>query len=330
MTFSTVNNANASSSSPLLERGNRGICYGSAGTTERISVHPEVLSRMIHLRADQIQESSNYQTHQSLTHEDETPATGLAISIFGVDDTPDGEYVGEVKEGRPHGRGIATYKRHPERKNWKRYQGDWQDGKFHGFGLLILRNGATYDGQWQAGLLHGRAVVFEADQFQTRYEGEYVHGKKQGHGKRTWLNGEVQVYEGEWQEDKFHGRGRLVNPRGDIYEGDFVQSRISGRGKITWKFGDVYEGECRQSFDVKSGVWLFDFLEFVHGEGTMRRVNSVLMGLWKRGRLWSGTLSGEKEYTVIEGVEWLGDRKMLRISRDSVNRVYKCFCCNIN
>ena len=37
----------------------------------------------------------------------------------------------------------------------------------------------------------------------TTYVGEYDEGKREGKGKRYWLNGDV--YEGEWSNDLFEG-----------------------------------------------------------------------------------------------------------------------------
>ena len=75
------------------------------------------------------------------------------------------------------------------------YEGDWLNGRPHGYGK-------KYD--------NGRLI----------YEGEWQNDKRHGHGKE-YVNGQLQ-YEGDFQEDKRHGNGKLFQPDGTIsYEGRF-------------------------------------------------------------------------------------------------------------
>jgi hypothetical protein len=74
------------------------------------------------------------------------------------------------------------------------YVGDWEDGKFHGYG--------TYT--W-------------ADR--SYYVGEFKDGKKDGEGKMEYDNG--YRYEGKWKDDKFHGQGTFECKDGSKYDGDW-------------------------------------------------------------------------------------------------------------
>lgn len=75
------------------------------------------------------------------------------------------------------------------------YEGDWLNGRPHGYGK-------KYD--------NGRLI----------YEGEWQNDQRHGHGKE-YVNGQLQ-YEGDFQEDKRHGHGKLFQPDGTIsYEGRF-------------------------------------------------------------------------------------------------------------
>ena len=75
------------------------------------------------------------------------------------------------------------------------YEGDWLNGRPHGYGK-------KYD--------KGRLI----------YEGEWQNDKRHGYGKE-YVNGLLQ-YEGDFQEDKRHGNGKLFQPDGTIsYEGQF-------------------------------------------------------------------------------------------------------------
>ena len=65
----------------------------------------------------------------------------------------DGEYYrGQVKDGKPHGKGIVTM------PNFGRYEGRFQDGEPHGKGILILLDGGRYEGEFKDGKPHGKGI----------------------------------------------------------------------------------------------------------------------------------------------------------------------------
>ena len=58
------------------------------------------------------------------------------------------------------------------------YEGEWQNGKRHGYGICVMSEGTVYEGEWQGGKYHG-------------------------YGKEVAPDGTVR--EGEWQEGEFLG-----------------------------------------------------------------------------------------------------------------------------
>lgn len=60
------------------------------------------------------------------------------------------KFVGEFKNGQPHGFGICTY------ANGDRYRGEWADGAFMGKGILYLHDGTEVSGYWRAGEFVGK------------------------------------------------------------------------------------------------------------------------------------------------------------------------------
>jgi hypothetical protein len=68
-----------------------------------------------------------------------------------------GEYVGELKDGVPHGRGTWTG------PNGASYSGGWKDGEQHGHGTQKWENGETYEGQWDYGKRHGQGTLREGE-----------------------------------------------------------------------------------------------------------------------------------------------------------------------
>lgn len=60
------------------------------------------------------------------------------------------KYVGDFKNGQPHGFGICTY------ANGDRYRGEWLDGAFGGKGTLYKHDGTEVAGYWRSGEYAGK------------------------------------------------------------------------------------------------------------------------------------------------------------------------------
>ncbi len=75
-----------------------------------------------------------------------------SVSRKGIIIFQDSKYVGETKDGSPHGRGtFHSTNPHAVLKN---YQGEWVKGKKNGFGIATYQNG-TYTGQFLDDQWHG-------------------------------------------------------------------------------------------------------------------------------------------------------------------------------
>ena len=57
-----------------------------------------------------------------------------------------GKYVGNVKDGKPNGKGECSYDK--DRGN---YKGSWRDGERHGKGTYKNLDGRKYIGEWKKG-----------------------------------------------------------------------------------------------------------------------------------------------------------------------------------
>lgn len=56
------------------------------------------------------------------------------------------------------------------------YEGEWERGFPHGYGVFSAKNGSRFTGEWREDQLHGLAVY--SHRLKGRhYEGEYVNGK---------------------------------------------------------------------------------------------------------------------------------------------------------
>ena len=94
------------------------------------------------------------------------------------------EYTGEVKRGKPegkgtfkkdgyvwngdwenglfHGRGELTYPK-KNKKNYKKYKGEWESNKKDGLGTMWWRDSSKYEGNWKNDVRHGVGTQYESD-----------------------------------------------------------------------------------------------------------------------------------------------------------------------
>ena len=115
-------------------------------------------------------------------------------------------YQGDVENGKPNGLGILI---HP----WgTKYVGEWKNGKEHGQGKMTFVDGSSYDGGYFDGMRHGRGI--ETFGNFAKYVGEYVHGYKDGKGTLTFSDGRKFV--GEWKFGGEMWNGKWYDKNGKI------------------------------------------------------------------------------------------------------------------
>jgi hypothetical protein len=100
------------------------------------------------------------------------------------------------------------------------YDGEWQFGKWHGYGGLVLHNGDSYIGSFD-GTCNGNS-------------------SRHGSGMYLWADG--RTYEGDFYQNQRQGTGHFVWPDGATYHGDFWQSQRQGHGRYVFPDGNTYEG----------------------------------------------------------------------------------------
>ena len=117
--------------------------------------------------------------------------------------------------------------------NGETYEGDWQGGKWHGFGTYSKPDGYKYVGGWRKGRRHGACEETFPDGYS--YKGEYQEGVRQGKGHLKWPNG--NEYKGEFSEGKRDGQGyqlwRMENGEEYSYDGAWVNDLQHGEGVVT-------------------------------------------------------------------------------------------------
>lgn len=99
-------------------------------------------------------------------------------------------YEGEFHKGKSSGSGVYYYHMSG------RYEGDWVDEKYDGYGVETWARGSRYRGQYRQGLRHGIGVY----RFYTGdvYVGEWSNGQCHGCGIHTCEDGSRFVGEFKW------------------------------------------------------------------------------------------------------------------------------------
>ena len=110
-----------------------------------------------------------------------------------------------------------------------RYQGGFQNGRFHGQGKFVEKTGRVFEGTFVEGFATGPGVVVMADG--NKIEGEFKEGYVAGKAKRTAPNGDL--YEGEFRQFQADGAGVYTRPsNGDTWTGTFVRDQFMEGGWV--------------------------------------------------------------------------------------------------
>jgi len=197
-------------------------------------------------------------------------------------------YVGQIKDGLMHGKGVITY------ESGIKYQGEFTNGKRHGEGTIIQLNGNRFEGKFFNDMRHGKGTFrwingavmkTEWSEDNRIYNTEAIYKgdrniflKYNGLGIYTFPSG--SYYQGEFKDDVFHGYGTYVGPEGSLYKGQFENGNRSGNGTLIMTNGNRYEGTFINNMLTGQGrytSWNGDsyFGEFLndkfHGQGVLTK-----------------------------------------------------------
>jgi hypothetical protein len=161
------------------------------------------------------------------------PSRPREISVVTL---PNGDkYEGEFKNGLFHGWGIYTY------RNGDRYEGEFRDDMKNGRGTYQYRNGDKYIGEFKNDVKEGRGTFFFASG--DKYIGEFAGDMMNGKGVMFYKNGDR--YEGEFKNGMKNGNGKFIFANGDVYMGEFKNDVREGKGTYIWADGGKYIGEFK-------------------------------------------------------------------------------------
>ena len=148
---------------------------------------------------------------------------------------PEGEkYVGQWRDGVPHGRGVRFW---PNGKVG--YEGEIRNGKWHGTGKLYFKNGKThYEGEFRQKYYEGHGILY-FESGEKMYEGEFKESEYNGQGTLYRKNGSI-IYKGELNFGEISGTGAMYDQEGRIiHQGQFERGKPHGQGISYGKDGSV-------------------------------------------------------------------------------------------
>jgi len=193
-------------------------------------------------------------------------------------------YTGQYKEGKRHGRGRLVF------KDGSLYEGLFVDDKFSIWGFHIHPGGDFYSGEYKDGLPNGTGHFDNGDN--VIYDGSWKDGKQNGHGV------EVQVgkatYVGQFKNSMKEGYGKFDWIDKTYYHGQFANNDLHGVGRYHWNDGRDYHGQWRRNKMNGIGKYKWSDQKYYigfyledkkHGKGFYHWPNnSVYAGEWKEGK----------------------------------------------
>ena len=160
-------------------------------------------------------------------------------------------FVGETKDGLAHGRGKLF--NFPLKGSLCVYDAEWENGKirsgklYKNYGLYMQ---LIYKGEFNAFFqLHGQGLRLSHD---SKYEGSWKNGKKQGYGVVCFSNGDK--YKGNFEDGKRHGYGVFLFSNGNQYEGNWRHDKRHGEGVYKSEksyFKGVYFNDMKTGYGIE-------------------------------------------------------------------------------
>jgi hypothetical protein len=204
-------------------------------------------------------------------------------------------YSGEMKENKPHGKGILFTISDSDLFSYGRvftllYAGNFKEGVYNGYGVKYQKASSYYNDDYKA-LFTRASVDISLDQLgisYPQYEGYFKDGKFEGKGKYTAVDDKVlkfdeqavkfeSTYLNEYSkaneksikefETELHDESSApihvsTLPPLDTYvyyEGEFKKDKYNGEGTLFYQNGDIkYEGEFKNGGYSGKGKLFFE------------------------------------------------------------------------
>jgi hypothetical protein len=188
-------------------------------------------------------------------------------------------YEGETKDGKRHGKGTRIFREGPFKGSI--YEGEWKERQPHGNGTFTFSQPGIYQFNYSYPKNSYEFPLFKLFHQFTPVGGAIIPSYP---GFPRIRDGDKYV--GEFQNGLFHGKGTYTDAYGGKYIGEYKYGHKNGQGTMTWtneeeKYEEKYEGEWKNNK--------------MHGQGTYtcspswRDPNGrIQTGIWENHRFISG------------------------------------------
>ncbi|MDX1628404.1 MAG: hypothetical protein R3345_06875 [Fulvivirga sp.] len=92
------------------------------------------------------------------------------------------------------------------------YVGEVKNGKANGSGVALFNTGSRYVGEWKDNMKHGEGTFYWPDG--EYYVGNYKNDQRHGMGTYHWPNGDR--FTGQWADNHRNGPGTFYNKEGEV------------------------------------------------------------------------------------------------------------------
>ena len=170
-------------------------------------------------------------------------AGGEKWFIEGDEDTQV-KYLGEVRNGMPHGKGSETIK-----GTDYRFIGEYLNGwKIQG--TVTSTDGTKYVGRLKNNKRHGQGVATYSDG--SKYVGEWQNGMWNGRGSYTTSDRSKLV--GEFKKNLLHGKGSFYSPDGISIVGKYRNGQPYSVTMTNTPMNFIFVGLVRDGLKLWSGT----------------------------------------------------------------------------
>uniref|UniRef100_A0A673FX90 VPS9 domain-containing protein n=1 Tax=Sinocyclocheilus rhinocerous TaxID=307959 RepID=A0A673FX90_9TELE len=202
---------------------------------------------------------------------------------WGVVKWPDERmYTGTFKNGLEDGFGDYVVP-NKNLNSCDHYQGQWKDGKMHGFGTFRYASGEIYEGSFQDNMRHGHGMLRSGKLNSTSpsvFIGQWQYDKKSGYGVFDDIT-RGEKYMGMWLDDQRQGNAVVVTQFGLYYEGAFSNNKMMGNGVLLSEDDTTFEGEFSEDWTLNGkGVLTMPNGDYIEGS---------FSGVWGTGLKMSGS-----------------------------------------
>jgi antitoxin component YwqK of YwqJK toxin-antitoxin module len=151
-----------------------------------------------------------------------------------------GQYTGEyiIVDGKQikSGKGIYTW------TSGERYEGNFKDDKFNGYGIEYYPSGKKlFEGNYKNGKFNGQGTYFWEDG--SKYVGNFKNSKFNGYGIEYYPSGGKSI-EGNFKNEKLNGQVTSYNEDGSIeFQGEYVNGKRIENSETKDVTTDLANGE---------------------------------------------------------------------------------------